>query len=106
MSSEDGTFKTVKRPGSGLGLRHQVKVLNLSMRCLLGDVRLWVGDPSTSSCIVSLPRGTHLGRSLFARLRTLTVPRTQMQVVAQAIEAAAKIKEAERIRAVTPRTVN
>jgi hypothetical protein len=29
-----------------------------------------------------------------------------MQVVAQAIEAAAKIKEAERIRAVTPRTVN
>jgi len=28
---------------------------NLSIRCILGDVRLWVGDPSTSSCLVSLP---------------------------------------------------
>ena len=23
--------------------------------CILGDIRLWVGDPSTSSCLVSLP---------------------------------------------------
>jgi len=26
------------------------------MRCILGDIRRWVGDPSTCSCLVSLPR--------------------------------------------------
>ena len=30
----------------------------LSARCMPGDVRIWVGDPSTSYCLVSLPRGT------------------------------------------------
>jgi len=30
--------------------------LILSIRCILGDIRLWVGDPSTSSCLVSLPQ--------------------------------------------------
>ena len=29
---------------------------HLSIRCILGDIRLWVRDPSTSSCRVSLPR--------------------------------------------------
>ena len=29
-----------------------------SIRCKLGDIRLWVGDLSTSSCLVSLTRGT------------------------------------------------
>jgi hypothetical protein len=28
----------------------------LGMRCILGDIRLWVGDPSTSCCLVSQPR--------------------------------------------------
>ena len=28
----------------------------LSIRCILGDIRLWVGDPWTSSCLVSLLR--------------------------------------------------
>jgi hypothetical protein len=28
----------------------------LSRRCKLGDIRLWKGDPSTSSCLVSHPR--------------------------------------------------
>ena len=27
----------------------------LSLRCIHGDIRIWVGDPSTSSCLVSLP---------------------------------------------------
>ena len=27
----------------------------LSIRCILGDIRLWVGDTSTSSCRVFLP---------------------------------------------------
>ena len=30
------------------------RCINLNIRCILGDVRLWVGDPSTSSCLVSL----------------------------------------------------
>ena len=30
----------------------------LSKRRILGDIRLWVGDPSTCSCLVSLPRIT------------------------------------------------
>ena len=28
----------------------------LRIRCILGDVRLWVGDLEMSSCVVSLPR--------------------------------------------------
>ena len=28
----------------------------LSIRCILGDTRIWVGDPSTSSCIASANR--------------------------------------------------
>ena len=28
----------------------------LCIRCILGDIRLWVGDPSTSSFLVSSPR--------------------------------------------------
>jgi len=32
--------------------------IHLSISCTLGDIRLWVGDPSKSSCPVSLPRGT------------------------------------------------
>ena len=32
-----------------------VPSLCLSIRCILGDIRLWVGDPSASSCVVSLP---------------------------------------------------
>ena len=28
----------------------------LCIRCILGDIRLWVGDPSTSSFLVSFPR--------------------------------------------------
>ena len=30
-------------------------VVFLSIRCMLGDIRLWVGDPLTTSCRVSLP---------------------------------------------------
>ena len=30
----------------------------LSIRCILGDIRLWVGGPSTHFCLLSLPRGT------------------------------------------------
>ena len=26
--------------------------INLSIRCIRGDIRLWVGDTSTSSCLV------------------------------------------------------
>ena len=33
-----------------------VSITSLSIRCILGDKRLWVGDTSTSSCLVSLPR--------------------------------------------------
>ena len=31
-------------------------VIYLSIRCILGDIRLWVGHPSTSSCLVSPPQ--------------------------------------------------
>jgi hypothetical protein len=29
---------------------------HLRIRCILGDIRLWVGNPSTFSCRVSLPQ--------------------------------------------------
>ena len=31
-----------------------------SIRCILGDIRLWVGDPSTSSCLVPLRQVYHI----------------------------------------------
>ena len=39
----------------------------LSMRCTVGDIRLWVGDPSTFSCHVSLPRFSQPTLSLSSR---------------------------------------
>ena len=39
--------------GSSLGLENPVH--KLSIHCILSDIRLWVGDPSTSSCLVFLP---------------------------------------------------
>ena len=30
---------------------------DLCIRCIFGDIRHWVGDPSTSSCLVSLVGG-------------------------------------------------
>ena len=38
-----------------LGVLH-LETINLGIRCIFGDIRLWVGDPSTSSCRVPLPR--------------------------------------------------
>ena len=35
----------------------------LSIRCILGDMRLWVGDPSTSSCLVSLSLSPGIARN-------------------------------------------
>ena len=34
----------------------------LSIRCILGDERLWVGDPSTASCLVPRATTSHLPR--------------------------------------------
>ena len=39
---------------SGLGF-----MVYLSIRCILGDIRLWVGHTSTSSCLVFIPRVYH-----------------------------------------------
>ena len=39
---------------SGLGVGLYFYIF-LRVRGILGDIRLWVGDPSTSSCLVSLP---------------------------------------------------
>ena len=36
----------------------------LSVRFIFGDIRLWVGDPSTSSGLVSLSRGTQGRKSV------------------------------------------
>ena len=36
------------------------KTISLIIRCILGDMRLWVGDPSTSSGRVSLENHSHL----------------------------------------------
>ena len=33
----------------------QVAAHSLSIRCILGDIRRWVGDHSKSFCLVSLP---------------------------------------------------
>ena len=35
----------------------QIMTFPLRIHCILGDIRLWVGDPSTPSCIVSLRLG-------------------------------------------------
>ena len=49
--------------------------LHLSIRCVLGDLRLWVGDPLTSSCLVIISwcvnktiRASQPTRSLVYRL--------------------------------------
>ena len=47
--------------GPGRAAFQQPKTINLSIRCILGDIRLWVGDTSTSSCLVYLPRGFESG---------------------------------------------
>ena len=44
------------------------------IRCILGDIRLWVGDPSTSPSLVSLPRAGTREARLLNNGRTL--PRT------------------------------
>ena len=40
----------------------------LSIHCILGDIRLWVGDPSTSCCRLSPPRA-HLTHPRISPLR-------------------------------------
>ena len=45
-------------PGLDIGLSgtlDPILVDILSIRCKLGDIRLWVGDSSKFSCLVSLP---------------------------------------------------
>ena len=38
--------------GMMVGARSFLLLSSISTRCILGDIRLWVGDPSTSSCHV------------------------------------------------------
>ena len=45
----------------------------LSTRCILGDIRLWVGDPSTSPCLVSLLRHPTLSLSRVCSKRFLMI---------------------------------
>ena len=57
------SYPLLKAPVTGPEWRAHLKAHDLSIRCMLGDKRLWVGDPSsrrierlsTCSCRVSLP---------------------------------------------------
>jgi len=44
--------KKVGTPHAIRNLNGDQDPYNLSIRCILGDIRLWVGDTSTSSCLV------------------------------------------------------
>ena len=46
----------------------------LSIRCMLGDIRLWVGDPSTSSCRVSLPLAVTWAARIISDARWIWTP--------------------------------
>ena len=47
LRSEEGTSLKVSR------------TFTLSIRCILDDIRLWLGDPATASCLVYLSQHTH-----------------------------------------------